>query len=778
MKGFAFGPPESTPNSQSPNPHDTKFQIGMLGVGNWAWIIAAAYLAAHLPSLAPSLEDIDSINFALGLRDFDPARHQPHPPGSPVYIVMGRVLLALVSAVGSTLSQVTAEALTLSLCSALAGAVALVAAARVLRESATDDSGGAAWGIALLAACPLFWLSGLRPMSDLAGLAAALVAQALILQGRRDRRRLIQGALVAGLAAGIRVQTVWLTVPVLALAFFRQRDAGLVWIVTRPVAALAVAGLAWAVPLVADSGGMAEYLRALGSQAGEDFAWVNMLWLEPTPRRLVFALYETFVLPWGSVPLAALVALSAAVGAIIVAARDRSALAVLALAFAPYAAFHLLFQETITVRYALPTLPLIAWLAARGFGAAGRFAPLVAAPVLLACLIVSVPVGLAYGAEEHPEFRAIAAAQARARAAPPAAMFSHYSLWRALQASPSTAGPLPVVEPRRQYEWLGPVEYWKGGGAGPVWFLADPRRTDLALIDPAALQDVSHFPWAVAGRPELSGSRPLGADLYRIAAPGWFAGEGWALTPETGGLAQATAAGPDHRPIEAWVRRRSGPLHLVVGGRHLGQPGDPAAAFELALDGTVRDRWTLTLEDRNFLRFLDVPEGLAPGPGYGRLTIVSHTADGDVRRAVVAVRQFDIQPAERMLFGFGEGWHEEELDPMTGRRWRWSSERSLVRIKGAAGAVRISLKGESPLRYFNAPPTVRVTAAGKVVAQFRPDDDFDWTVTVPADEVTRAAGVIAIETDAVYLPGPAEGTADERHLGLRVYELRVYPATP
>ena len=34
----------------------------------------------------------------------------------------------------------------------------------------------------------------------------------------------------------------------------------------------------------------------------------------------------------------------------------------------------------------------------------------------------------------------------------------------------------------------------------------------------------------------------------------------------------------------------------------------------------------------------------------------------------------------------------------------------------------------------------------------------------------RAAGAIAIETDPVYLPGPSEGTTDERHLGLRVFE--------
>ncbi|MBI2188183.1 MAG: hypothetical protein HYU37_13860, partial [Acidobacteria bacterium] len=93
--------------------------------------LAAAYLAAHLPFLAPSLEDYDSINFALGLRDFDPARHQPHPPGSPVYIALGRALLAAISGLRPSLGRVEAEALTLGLLSAIAGAVAIVAAAHV-----------------------------------------------------------------------------------------------------------------------------------------------------------------------------------------------------------------------------------------------------------------------------------------------------------------------------------------------------------------------------------------------------------------------------------------------------------------------------------------------------------------------------------------------------------------------------------------------------------------------------------------------------------------------
>ncbi|MBF8301511.1 MAG: hypothetical protein HW394_1881, partial [Acidobacteria bacterium] len=409
MKVSVSDPPEKTPNAQLHNSQFGSWRLGAweLLVSPWpVAAIAVAYLAAHLPYLAPSLEDIDSINFALGLRDFDPARHQPHPPGSPVYIAIGRALLVPVSSAWPSLSRTAAEALTLGIWSVVAGASATLAVARMLTEAAPHSRAVALWATALMAASPLFWLSGLRPMSDLPGLASALVAQVLILQGRSDRVRLIQGALVSGLAAGIRVQTAWLTIPLLGLALVRQRGAGTRWLLTRPIAALAAGGLIWAVPLVADSGGVAGYLRALGTQAGEDFAWVNMLWLEPTPRRLAFALYETFILPWGALPLAAAIAAAAAVGSVVMVLRERSTLAVLLVAFGPYAAFHLLFQETLTVRYALPTLPLVAWLAARGLTAAGRFTNVGATLVIAGALIVSVPVGLAYGRDAHPAFRA------------------------------------------------------------------------------------------------------------------------------------------------------------------------------------------------------------------------------------------------------------------------------------------------------------------------------------------------------------------------------------
>ena len=66
------------------------------------WSLAALALVfalAHAPFLATSLEDIDSVNFALGVRRFSVAEHRPHPPGYPVYIAMGKAAVAALSTV-------------------------------------------------------------------------------------------------------------------------------------------------------------------------------------------------------------------------------------------------------------------------------------------------------------------------------------------------------------------------------------------------------------------------------------------------------------------------------------------------------------------------------------------------------------------------------------------------------------------------------------------------------------------------------------------------------
>src|SRR5262245_65274637 len=68
--------------------------------------------------------------------------------------------------------------------------------------------------VALGLPAPLYWFTAARPLRDMPGLAAALAVQALTL-GATTTRRLCAAAFAAGLAAGIRSQVAWLTVPLL-----------------------------------------------------------------------------------------------------------------------------------------------------------------------------------------------------------------------------------------------------------------------------------------------------------------------------------------------------------------------------------------------------------------------------------------------------------------------------------------------------------------------------------------------------------------------------------
>ena len=57
--------------------------------------LACATVLSRLPLLAPRLAHWDAVNYALGLHDFNVAAHQPHPPGSPYFILLGRLALAV-----------------------------------------------------------------------------------------------------------------------------------------------------------------------------------------------------------------------------------------------------------------------------------------------------------------------------------------------------------------------------------------------------------------------------------------------------------------------------------------------------------------------------------------------------------------------------------------------------------------------------------------------------------------------------------------------------------
>src|SRR5437867_7752221 len=216
-----------------------------MGLPRRAWVLlavaAALVLLSRVLFLPPTLEDIDSVNFALALRDFNPALHQPHPPGSPVYVAVARAVNALVR------DPVRA----LALLSALAQAL-LVLPLFLLFRALGATAGRAAAATALVMVNPILWFNGARPMSDSLGLLFVTLSQVLLLHGAQSPRALVAGSAAAALAAGVRVQAVLLTVPLMVDAMVRARRG-------RALAAGAyVVGLAVGiVPLLLASGGAA-----------------------------------------------------------------------------------------------------------------------------------------------------------------------------------------------------------------------------------------------------------------------------------------------------------------------------------------------------------------------------------------------------------------------------------------------------------------------------------------------------------------------------------------
>ena len=178
-----------------------------------------------------------------------------------------------------------------------------------------------------------------------------------------------------------------------------------------------------------------------------------------------------------------------------------------------------------------------------------------------------------YSRVEAPAFQMLDDMRASAR--PPAPVLAMHRRDELDLRRPILWAGLPALDARfaspPKHEWLEVVKYWNGGGRRPVWFVADPPRSDLALF--RRQRPPVRYRWPFDIPLVLGGVRPNEMDWYEIDPPDWYLGEGWAITPETAGVAREDGRGPGRGGIQGWIRRWPGPATLMVGGRNLGSAG-------------------------------------------------------------------------------------------------------------------------------------------------------------------------------------------------------------
>ena len=211
--------------------------------------LALVTLASRWPYRARMLYNWDAVQFALALREFDIAKHQPHPPGYVLYVGLGRL-------VNATLGDPTQAYVTLAMVFSAATTFTVYWLARALYDRVTAAAAGA-----LLAVSPLFWFYGSVGLTY-AGEAfgASLMALLAYRTLAGSVTHLYVGALCLGLAGGLRQSVLVLLFPLwagCAVLGVRSRAR-----LAAAAAILVGAVLAWFLPLVWLSGGWTAYLRA------------------------------------------------------------------------------------------------------------------------------------------------------------------------------------------------------------------------------------------------------------------------------------------------------------------------------------------------------------------------------------------------------------------------------------------------------------------------------------------------------------------------------------
>ena len=745
----------------------------------WASALAILFLIAHLVFLPSTLEDIDSLNFALGIHDFNPAQHQPHPPGYPVFIALAKVVRSISGS----------DARALALLGALFGAAAVFPLISIYSNfealRRTVDSRAwftAAAATALTVVSPLYWFNAERPLSDVPGLAVTLVSQAALVAAfvrqRMNPERtpealaasgqmIVLGAFFSAIAIGMRSQAIWLTLPLLAVVLVQRAGRGAAGALLGSAMAFAIGVLLWAVPLIVATGGPVAYFSALSAQGGADFAGVDMWYRNPTPRRLALGVLQTFIYPSASPALGWTTFGLAAIGALVLLRKAPRIVLLIAALTVPYLVVHLVVQETVTTRYALPLVPMMAYLVVQGvLAVAPRMECAAVAALALWSLSITLPAVRVYARDGSPAFAALADLRERLRRDPDAAVGMHQGLARSVQTQ--NLAPARVLKAPPMREWLELAAYWREGHRGPIWFLADPARTDIELIDPLSRHLQAHYVWHFPRERFMSGVRPDIVDLIRIdSPPGWYAEQGWHLTSETLNMSERLGQSEGI----AYVRNRPGPAVVVIGGEYLATGAQADATVSLTVGSHLVDRWDVP-PGKSFFKRITLPPGTLEGEAdFTRLS--ASYASGSGAPQPVRLTQFAVASPEDLFFVQHAGWNEIEYSRELQRRWRWTTARAETFVNSGGRNVTLTIAGESPMRYFDTAPRVMVRAGSQILATHSPASDFEMVVNIPAAALTAADGMITVETDKTFVPHDRTGVADRRTLGLRIFRFEI-----
>jgi len=318
--------------------------------------LAVICAASRFAATARSLWDWDETLLCLGMRAYDVARHHPHPPGFPVFIGMARVVRLALHDDFRSLQAV-------SLLSGMLLFPAMLMLGRELRLRFEV----ACIAAALCCFFPNVWFFGGAAFSDVPSLTLVVFAVALLIRGCRDANAYITGALLLGLAAGIRPQNLLIGVaPGLLATWYRARVS---W---RDVFFAALVGVGIVVVAfggaIAATGSFQQYMSAVKAH-GDYISRIDSF--RSPDRPPLWRLFDRFFIKQYQSPALSILTSLFVLGGAIVAVRSRDRrIGLIALTFVPFALLAWLMLDRFSInRFSIGYCPLFAILAVYGMDA-------------------------------------------------------------------------------------------------------------------------------------------------------------------------------------------------------------------------------------------------------------------------------------------------------------------------------------------------------------------------------------------------------------------------